>query len=44
MAGAREVVGLEFGEGSTECARFIAGALSGKSQVRCAAIRNRRRI
>jgi 2-polyprenyl-3-methyl-5-hydroxy-6-metoxy-1,4-benzoquinol methylase len=34
LAGAREVVGLEFSEDRTACARFIASTLSGK--VNCA--------
>jgi tRNA (mo5U34)-methyltransferase len=32
LAGAREVVGLEFSEDRTECARFIASTLSGKAK------------
>src|SRR5271154_321787 len=30
LAGAREVVGLEFSEDRTQCAQFIAGTLAGK--------------
>src|SRR5271166_4741821 len=30
LAGAREVVGLEFSEDRTQCAKFIASTLSGK--------------